>query len=194
MTLLRISRSTSVIGRMLPVAALLVTLSACGKHEAPQASVGDTARAVSDAVPVNAARNPLCDAVTFAEVQAVIGGNVNKVDVIEDGSMASIDCIYLDTSDLYAGLTMRYFTADTLSSSGSQWPTASSYFAEWSRTGTAVTGVGDSAAWTELPAGLLVLSHDTVLQISASRLDFTNAEVRARIETLAREALRDRRS
>lgn len=170
--------------------ALVALLAGCGDGDrAPQAEAGDVTRAVVDAATASTATHPLCRTATFAQVQAVIGGTIDKVDVIEDGSMPSVDCVYLDTSDVYAGLSLRFFTTQALAAVGSQWSTAAEYYAEWARHGTPVAGLGDAAAWVELPEGLLVQSGDTALRISASKLDLSDPGVRARIETLAREVV-----
>ena len=50
-------------------------------------------------------------------------------------------------------------------------------------------GLGDGAAWVELPGGLLVHRGDHVLHLSADKADVSNADVRARFETLARQVL-----
>lgn len=176
--------------RVLPL-VLIALLGGCGgaDNAAPQASTGDVAQAVSDAAESSVDTNPLCDLATFAQVTAVIGGNVNKLDVIQDASMPSVDCVYLDTADLYAGLTLRFFTSEALTRANSQWPTAAAYFAEWGRSGTPVAGLGDAAAWVEMPPGLLVQSGNTALHVSASKLDLADAGVRTRVETLARDVV-----
>ena len=181
------SRATT---RLLPL-LLVGLLGGCGGTDdaAPQASAGDVAQAVSDAADASVDTNPLCDLATFAQVTAVIGGNVNKRDVIQDASMPSVDCVYLDTADLYAGLTLRFFTGEALTRTDSQWPTAAAYFAEWGRSGTPVAGLGDAAAWVDMPPGLLVQSGNTALHVSASKLDLADAAVRARVETLARDVV-----
>jgi hypothetical protein len=52
-----------------------------------------------------------------------------------------------------------------------------------------VDGLGDSAMWVDLPASLLVRRGDYVLRFSADRADLSDAAVRARFETLARQVL-----
>lgn len=188
------SSSTFFAAARLPLlcVALTALLSACGNDEnaaEPRADAGDVAQAVSDAAQASVDSHPLCNIATFAQVTAVIGGNVNKLDVIQDEAAPSVDCVYLDTADLYAGLSLRFFTDASFARTNSAWPTAAAYFAEWGRSGTPVVNLGHAAAWVELPAGLLVQSGDTALHVSASKLDLADAAVRTRMETLARDVI-----
>ncbi|MEO7936262.1 MAG: hypothetical protein ABIR27_08385, partial [Dokdonella sp.] len=96
-----------------------------------------------------------------------------------------VECNFLDSRDLYAGLTIHFVSTAKLVATKSKWQTAAAYFNEWSRGGDVVSGLGERAAWTELPAGLLVLAGDQALQFSASKSDLSDPSVRARFETLA---------
>jgi hypothetical protein len=174
------------VHRFVPV-LLACALAACQSSEtaAPQAAATDVASAVSAAAEAEVATNPLCDTATFAEVAAVVGGNIAKHDVIEGEGMESVDCVFLDPGDLYNGLSIRFVTTDLLTKAQSPWSSAVAYFAEWGRSGTSVSGLGDAAAWVALPEGLLVHRGDHVIHFSAGRADMKDAAVRARFETLA---------
>ncbi len=121
----------------------------------------------------------------FDEVSAVVGGNFDKVDVIDEPDLDYVECNFLDSRDLYAGFAIRFISTSKLVATKSKWQTAAAYFDEWSRGGDRVSGLGARAAWTELPAGLLVLAGDQALQFSASKSDLSDPSVRARFETLA---------
>lgn len=184
---------------MLATGALLA-LVACGNQtgtdpaEAPvsvpaadaamvtQAAEGAAAAAAAAAAPTN----PLCAKATFAEVSAAAGGNFDKVDVIDEAELDYLDCVYLDSKDLYAGLTIRFVSNGKLVATSSKWPTAAAYFDEWGRSGSPVADVGKRAAWIDLPSGLLVQKGDHAMHFSASTSDLSDPAVRARFETLAR--------
>lgn len=176
--------------------ALLIVLAACGKEPSagsadmtaapPQADAAMVAEAVANAASASAATNPLCEKATYAEVSAVTGANFDKIDVIEGPDMDYLDCVFLDSKDLFAGLVIRFVSNEKLVATSSKWQTASAYFEEWSRGGDSVAGIGENAAWTSLPAGLMVLNGDQVLQFSASKSDTSDPAVRAKFETLAR--------
>ena len=150
--------------------ALLAALGACGKVE----SSPPTAAAV-------------CGLASLADVQAVIGGRIEKVDVIDEASLPTLDCIYADAGDLYNSLSLRFVTTGRLVATDSQWTTAAAYFAEWGRNGTAVADLGDGAAWIQMPAGLLVLAGDTAFHLGVGKGDLQSPEVRARLEAFARQ-------
>ena len=155
----------------------------------PEATVADVASAVAAAADASSATHPLCSLAQYPEIQAVVGGNISKVDVIDVPMSQSVDCVYLDPSDLYNGLSLRFTTTERLTQAGGQWANAAAYVAEWGRTGTPVPDLGDSAAWIDMPAGLLLQRGDYALHLSASRADLTQAEVRAKFETLARQVI-----
>ena len=176
------------------IASALVLLVGCERGTetntaAPEASASDVATAIASAADAATKTHPLCSLATYDEIRAVVGGHISKVDVIDDPMSQSVDCVYLDPSDLYNGLSLRFTTTERLTQSGSQWSNAAAYVAEWGRTGTQVEGLGDAAAWIELPAGLLLQRGDYALHLSASRADLTQADVRAKFETLARQVI-----
>lgn len=177
--------------------AVLVVLVACGGESdansvdvaaVPNAdssmSTSMTGAAADGAISASAA---MCAKATFAEVSAAAGGNFDKVDVIDEKGLNSVDCVYLDSKDLYNGFTISFVSNAKLVASASKWQTAAAYFDEWSRGGTPVANLGERAAWIDLPAGLLVLSGDQALHFSGGRLDPSDSAVRARIETLAHQ-------
>ena len=178
---------------LVPIAVLsaLVSVAGCDRAAdtqtaAPEATVADVATAVAATADASSATHPLCSLAQYAEIQAVVGGNISKVDVIDDPMAQSVDCVYLDPSDIYNGLSLRFTTTERLTKSGSQWANAAAYVAEWGRTGTPVPDLGDSAAWIDMPAGLLLQRGDYALHLSASRADLSQPDVRAKFETLAR--------
>jgi len=150
----------------------------------PVADAALVAQAAADA-DAAVASHPLCDLASFADVSAVAGGNFNKLDVIAADDMNSVDCIYLDMSDLYNGLNIRFVSTEKLLATSSKWLTAASYFEEWGRGGTPVAGIGTSAVWADLLGGLLVLQGEHVLLLSAAKLDPADAAARAKLESLA---------
>jgi hypothetical protein len=179
--------------RSLLLSALIVTtVVACGGSN-PDASVqatpADVGAAVVAAAEASVATHPLCDLVAFDEVSAVVGGHIAKLDVIDDESLHSVDCIFLDPQDFYNGLSIKFVTSERLVKTASRWSSAQAYFEEWGRGGNAVAELGDGAAWIDLPGGLLVHRGDYVLHLGADKADVSNAEVRARFETLARQVL-----
>jgi len=178
--------------RLLLCTLAVTTLIACGgsNHDASaQATPADVAAAVVAAAAASVATHPLCALVEFDEVSAVVGGHIARIDVIDDESLHSVDCVFLDPQDIYNGLSIKFVSTERLIKTSSRWPSALAYFEEWSRSGTAVAGLGDGAAWVDLPGGLLVHRRDHVLHLSADKADVSNAEVRARFETLARKVL-----
>jgi hypothetical protein len=179
-----------------PIAMMtaLVLLAGCEdaadpQPAAPDATVADVASAVAAAADASSATHPLCALAQYEEIQAVVGGNISKVDVIDDPMAQSLDCVYLDPSDPYNGLSLRFTTTERLTRTGSQWADAGAYVAEWGRTGMPVRGLGDTAAWIELPPGLLVQRGDYALHLSASRADLSQSDVRAKFETLAQQVI-----
>lgn len=175
----------------LHLAALFcLAIAACGAGEgstsaSTTASAVDVATAVAAAADASVAKHPLCDLAGFDEVSAVVGGHIDQRNVIDEVSLHSLDCIYLDSHDVYNGFAIKFVTSERLQKTASRWTSASAYFEEWSRGGTPVADLGDAAMWVELPAGLLVLRGDTVLHFSADKADLENVEARARFETLA---------
>lgn len=167
--------------------SLALALAGCQSSDtgAPAAGAVDVAEALADAAESDAASHPWCDLATFAEVSAVVGGNIAKHDVIAGEGMDSVDCVYLDPNDPYNGLTIRFINSDLLRKNGSQWSSATAYVDEWGRSGAAVAGVGDRAIWVDLPESLLVLRGDYVLRFSAGRANVNDAATRTRFETLA---------
>ncbi|MEO7910484.1 MAG: hypothetical protein ABIV47_12620 [Roseiflexaceae bacterium] len=133
--------------------------------------------------------NPLCNLATMPEVQAVVGGTITKIDVIDEATLDNLSCVYLDEHDYNNGLTIQFITTDRLVKSDSKWSTAAAYFAEWTRKGEPVARLGEGAAWVELTNGLYVLKGGTVLQLSASSADTKNPALRAKFETLAGQVL-----
>ncbi len=152
----------------------------------PKTATASVAEAASHSPTTIAPKNPLCGKASFAEVSAVVGGHFDKVDVIDEPDLDYVECNFLDSRDLYAGLTIHFVSTAKLVATKSKWQTAAAYFDEWSRGGDPVSGLGERATWTELPAGLLVLASDQALQFSASKSDLSDPSVRARFETLAR--------
>src|SRR5690606_33632596 len=108
----------------LPVALLSVIalLAGCDRAADPRVDPpnADVATAVAAAADAAGATHPLCALAQFAEIQSVVGGNISKVDVIDVPMSQSLDCVYLDPSDLYNGLTLRFTTTERLAASGSQ--------------------------------------------------------------------------
>lgn len=178
--------------RLLLCTLAVTTLVACGgsnNDASVQATPADVANAVVAAAEASVATHPLCALVEFDEVSAVVGGHIAKLDVIDDESLHSVDCVFLDPQDIYNGLSIKFISSERLIKTVSRWSSAQAYFEEWGRGGTAVAGLGDGAAWVDLPGGLLVHRGDHVLHLSADKADVGNADVRARFETLARQVL-----
>ncbi len=175
---------------------VVIALAACGKQAStdsvnaaankPKAATERVAGVPGVAVSATASSDPLCGKATYADVSAVTGASFDKVDVIDKPDLDYVECVFLDSRDISAGLTVRFVPTAKLVATASKWKTAASYFQEWSRGGNSVEGVGERAAWIELPAGLLVLAGDQALQFSASKSDLSDPAVRARFETLAR--------
>lgn len=180
--------------RLAFVALSCLALTACGTGDdatttATTASPADVATAVAAAAEASIATHPLCELASFDEVSTVVGGHIDQRDVIDEASLHSLDCIYLDSHDFYNGFALKFVTSERLQKTDSRWSSARDYYDEWSRGGTAVADLGDAAMWVDLPAGLLVLRGDTVLHLSADKADLTNAEVHARFEALARSVV-----
>ncbi len=178
--------------RLLLCTLAVTTLVACGgsnNDAGVQATPADVANAVVAAAAASVATHPLCALVEFDEVSAVVGGHIAKLDVIDDESLHSVDCVFLDPQDVYNGLSIKFISSERLIKTVSRWSSAQAYFEEWGRGGTAVAGLGDGAAWVDLPGGLLVHRGDHVLHLSVDKADVGNADVRARFETLARQVL-----
>lgn len=181
--------------RTLLASGLLLALVACGERpgvdpvgastSGPQAQASTAAQAAATAETASAPANPLCAMATFAEVSAATGSHFDKVDVIDQPDLHYLDCVFLDSRDLYAGLTIRFVSTTKLVATSSNWQTAAAYFEEWSRGGDSVAGIGERAVWTDLPAGLLVLDGDQALQFSAAKSDLSDPAVRAKFEALA---------
>lgn len=180
-------------------ACLLMTLAACGPKSTdaaeatePQADAGMVVESVAGAAEASAAAHPLCELVTFADIQAAGGGNVSQLDVLNAADSDNIQCIYIDQGNyLGAGMSLHFVTSEKLAATAaSRWTTAAEYFEEWTRTGTAVAGIGEGAAWVDLAgSALYALKGNTVLQISGTGLDASDASVRAKIETLAQQVI-----
>lgn len=186
---------------------MMLALAACGAEQTPSAGQSPASSAAqpspaaqteqsptsnaeepSPAAQEDAApTNPLCDLATLTEVQAVAGGNISKVDVLDVEDLTDLSCIYLDQQDFNNGLTIKFVTTDKLVELDSQWKTAAAYFAEWTNKGEPVAGLGEGAAWVELTSALYMLKGDTVMQFSASSTDIKDAAVRAKFETLAQQ-------
>ena len=170
---------------------LLLALVACGERTGADsvgasgapAEVSMTAETSDKAA--SPAANPLCGMATFAEVSATTGGNFDKVDIIDVPDLHYLDCVFLDSKDLYAGLTIRFVSTGKLVATSSPWKTAAAYFEEFGRGGKPVTGLGERAAWIDLPNGLLVLKGDQALHFEASKSDLSDAGVRTKFEALA---------
>jgi hypothetical protein len=160
-----------------------------GPAQPPSADAAMVVAAAVGAAAAAAAHHPLCDAATFDEVQAVIGGHIAKLDVVDDAMQSSVDCIYLDPQDYFNGLTIRFVSTERLIATASKWRTAGEYYAEWGRGGEPVTALGDGAAWVDLTSGLLVYHRNHALHFSASKADLADAAVRARFEALARRVV-----
>jgi hypothetical protein len=135
--------------------------------------------------PDTALTNPFCELATLAEVQAVIGGRITKIEVIDVPDLTSLSCVYLDEQNVSNGLTIDYHTTEKLVATNSQWTTAAAYFAEWTRSEEPVAGLGDGAAWVDITTSLWVLKGDTVIQIGASSLESGNPDIRTKVNTLA---------
>lgn len=193
---------------------ILLTLAACGTQQTPNSVQSPTNSSAAAPVPVATEQtgqspttissaeqpapvaqeeaipsNPLCALATLPEVQAVVGGTISKIDVIDEATLTNLSCVYLDQKDYNNGLTIQFITTDRLVKTDSQWKTAAAYFAEWTRKGEPVAGLGEGAAWVELTNGLYVLKGDTVMQFSASSANTKDAAVRAKFETLAKQVL-----
>lgn len=117
----------------------------------------------------------------------MIGGTITKIDVIDEADLPYVDCIYLDSQDVFNSLSIGYVTTEKLGKTNSQWPTAAAYFAEWTRNEQAVAGLGAGAAWEDTT--LWVLKGDTVIKVSADKAATADAAVRAKFETLAGQVL-----
>ncbi len=172
------------------VLAVLTVLAGCGSGDGP-ASPGESPAAVATAASgaALASAHPLCSIATPAEVQQAIGGNINKVDVIDEESLHQLSCLYLDSQDLYNSLALIFVTDERLAKTASQWSDAGTYYAEWSRGGTPVTGLGDAASWSAMPAGLYVLKGKMALHFGGGKSDFADAAVRSKFEALARQVV-----
>lgn len=190
------SRSVRSIKHVVAV-MVVIALAACGKEPAgsgdvaaaqPQADTAMVAESVAAAA-ASAETHPLCDKATYAEVSAVTGGNFDKLNVIDVADLHYLECVFLDSRDLYAGLTIRFMPTAKLVATSSQWPTAAAYFKEWSRGGEPVSDLGERAVWTELPEGLLVLAGDQAVEFSGSKVDLSDPTVRVKFETLARQVV-----
>lgn len=167
-----------------------VSLAACGSKpdsgtEAPAADAGMVAESVSNVVEASAATHPLCQLATFADVQAVVGGTISKLDVIDEDGLTSIKCVYIDQGNYTSGMSIGFVTNDKLAKAAGKWSTAADYFAEWSRNGDAVGGIGEGAAWVELADALYVLKGDKVVELSASSMERADLAARAKVESLA---------
>jgi hypothetical protein len=181
----------TAMSRLSFAVALSLALAACGANDAtaPQATPSDVGAAVVAAAEASVATHPLCDTAKPEEVDAVVGGHHTKMDVIDEETLHTLDCIFLDPQDIYNGFSIRFVTNERLIKAGSNWSSANAYFEEWSRGGDVVADLGDGAAWVELPKGLLVHRGDHAVLFSADKADLTNADVRARFETLARQVI-----
>lgn len=177
------------VSRWMAVVLFAAALAGCGADTGPQASGADIASAVASAAEAESMRHPYCDAARFVDVGAVIGATIDKVDVIAGEGMHSVDCVFLDPANFYNGLSIQFVTTELLRKADSPWATATAYVEEWGRGGVAVEGLGDTAMWVELPASLLVRRGDYALRFSADKADLSDAAVRARFETLARQVL-----
>lgn len=178
--------------RLLLVALSITTLVACNGSDGDakvQAAPEDVGAAMVAAAEASVATHPLCALAQFDEVRAVVGGHIAKLDVIDEESLHSVDCVFLDSQDLYNGLSIKFITSERLIKTASRWSSAKAYFEEWSRGGAAVSELGDAAAWVDLPGGLLALQGEHVLHLSSSKADITKAEIRTRFEILARQVL-----
>ena len=200
--------------RLMLVGFMMLALAACGTQQTPNSVQSPTSSSASAPVPVATEQtgqspttissakqpapvaqeeaipsNPLCALATLPEVQAVVGGTISKIDVIDEATLPNLSCVYLDQKDYNNGLTIQFISTGRLVKTGSQWNTAAAYFAEWMRTGEPVAGLGEGAAWVELTNGLYVLKGDTVMQFSASSANTKDAAVRAKFETLAKQVL-----
>jgi len=180
----------------LGLGCVLLALAACGPKadssnpaSPPQADAALVAEAVSNAAESSVATHPLCETATYAEVQAVLGGAIGRMDVINESTLDNISCIYIDANDLYNGLSIKFVTTERLAKTASQWPDAAAYFAEWGRRGTTVAGLGDGATWSDSLDALLVHKGDYVVQLSSDKADLADAAVRAKFETLAQQIL-----
>ena len=187
--------------RWLLAGLLLLALAGCGGAQtattAPASSGASSADQPAEQQPAastdrtpeqapqSAASNPLCELATLAEVQAVTGGNITKIDVIDVADLTGLSCVYLDEQDIYNGLTIDYHTTEKLVKTNSQWTTAAAYFAEWTRSDAPIAGLGDGAAWVEISEELWILKGDTVIKIGSSSLDSENPDIRAKVEALA---------
>lgn len=187
----------SGFARSLFASGLLLVLASCGKQagvdpagstaSAPRADTSMKAVAAVEAVtPAAVVTNPLCEKTSFAEASVAAGRTFNKVDVIDEPDLDYLECVYLDSRDIYAGLTIRFVSTGKLVASSSKWQTAAAYFEEWSRNGKTVAGLGEGAAWTDMPAGLLLKKGDYALFFSASKSDLSDPATRARFEALAK--------
>lgn len=184
-----------MVRQTLLAACLLLALVACSPKSAdgasaaePQADAGMVAEAVASAADAADATHPFCELVTFAEIQAAGAGNISKLDVIDLPEFSNIDCVYVDQGNyLGAGMSITFTTSEKLvKTAGSSWTTAPEYFTEWTRKGTAVTGLGDGAAWVDFASTTLyLLKGDTVVQFSGTGLKTSEASVRAKVEALA---------
>jgi len=181
---------------LLPKAVLTATFSlalgACSQNSITDTPDADPALAVQATINANAASvatHPLCNLLSFAEVSAVAGGTFNKLDVIDADDMHSVDCVYLDMSDLYNGVTIRFVTTEKLVTTASKWRSASAYFEEWGQGGSAVDGIGARAVWANLLGGLLVLQGDHAIQLNAAKLDPADPAARMALESLAQKVV-----
>lgn len=172
--------------------ALLVaaSLAACGSKPdsgtaAPAADASMVAASVSSAVEASAATHPLCQLATFADVQAAVGGTISQLDVIDEDGLTRIACVYVDQGNYNGGMSIGFVTNEKLMKAASQWASAADYFAEWSRTGDAVGGIGEGAAWVEMQNALYVLKGDKVVELNANSMEMGDLAARAKVEALA---------
>ena len=155
--------------------------------EATAPTVEDTDTSSSTNDDAAAPTNPLCALATFPEVQAVIGGTISKVDVIDEQDLDYVDCIYLDQQDVYKSMSIRFTTTDKLVKTNAKWTNAAAYFAEWTRGAETVSGLGEGAAWVEISESLDVLKGETVVKFSSSSVEVDDPAVRTKMQELAQQ-------
>lgn len=175
-------------GRTSPLQSVAL-LAGCDRAADEHAAVSDIAVAVPVASPASGVPHPLCPLAWFEEAQAVGGAHLPNVEVIDVPLLRNVDCVDLDPPDPYDTLSLRFTSTGRLEASGPQWASAAAYAAGCGRSGTTVSGLGESAAWIELPAGLPVHRGKYALHLGTSRADVSQPGVRSRFGTLAQQVL-----
>lgn len=174
------------------VGLMTLVLGACGTEQTPSrrqspTTVNTTAQPSPTAQESADTPTTLCDLATLDEVQAVTGGTIQNVIVGNLDNLQYSDCTYMDPQDFSKSLRMVFTTSEKMAKTGSPLQNAAAYFAENTKNGEPVAGLGEQAAWVEGAGyGLYVLKGDTVIEFGAPSRD---PAVRAKFETLAHQVV-----